>query len=269
MISSLTLAYGSHPDQRVRTWESRAACGTAVLLHGGFWREPYDASLMTPLARDLVARGWTVANVEYRRVAVELPVGYPAIFEDVRSALHALASWFSAGLVKPLVLIGHSAGGQLALWAAADRAHALACGERDAPSIDGVVAQAGVVDLHEAARAELGRDATQALLGGEPSEYPERYRHACPRCRLPLGVPQLLVHGTNDEHVPWEMSERYAASATDSGDPVTTVLLDGAGHFDHLDPTHSAWLEVVEWLNARSQRERMGAGALADGSARR
>lgn len=245
-MTQQTLRYGPHRDQVVVVdAPAGRSRGTVALLHGGFWREQYGAELMTPLADDLVERGWTAANVEYRRVGQVTP-GFPALLADVAAGLDALA-----GRDGPLVTVGHSAGGQLSLWAAARRRlpHG-APGASPRARVTHAVAQAGVVDLVSAAHAGLGRSAVQLLLGGEPSAVPERYALASPNARLPLGVPQLLVHGERDASVPAALSERYAADADAAGDPVQLVLLPGAGHFEHLDPASPAWAAVTSWLDA-------------------
>lgn len=206
---------------------------TIILIHGGFWRARYDRSLMAPLARDLAGRGWNVANIEYRGLGNG--GGWPATFDDVLAAIDGALAGTGAGAVA----IGHSAGGQLALWAAAER------------PLAGVVAQAAVSDLHEAHRRDMSRGAVDEFLGGSPDEVPERYAAASPACRLPLHAPQLLVHGDADEDVPVELSRDYAAAATRAGDPVTYVELRGDGHYEHLDPATTAWRTVIDWLGDR------------------
>ena len=243
------LSYGPHPDQWIDVGRpSGTARGTAALVHGGFWRAAYDASLMLPLASDLLRRGWVAANVEYRRPGRETEAGWPAVLADVAGAFDALGMLASA---QPLVAIGHSAGGQLALWAAA-RAGLPDGAPGAVPRVvpGHVVAQAGVLDLEAAADERLGRDAARLLLGGGPDRVADRYALASPIRRLPLGADQLIVHGVDDPHVPCEMSRRYAEAARRAGDSVTLVELDGVGHFEHLDPGHRAWGSVVSYLDA-------------------
>jgi len=219
-------SYGEHPDQHVDVYAPTDARRAVVaVLHGGFWRAPYAADLMDPLCVDLAARGYEAWNVEYRRIGAD--GGWPMTFDDVRAAV--------SGVEEPLVTLGHSAGGQLALWLAAERGAALA------------VAQAGVVDLVEAWRLGLSRRAPEALLGGSPDEVPERYGFASPAARLPLGVPQLLVHGRRDDTVPAEMSRAYTEQARRIGDDVELVETD-EGHFECLDPTSESWSAIVERL---------------------
>jgi pimeloyl-ACP methyl ester carboxylesterase len=207
--------YGDEPDQVVE--ESGPQDGPAcLLLHGGFWRAQYDRSLMDGLAADLAGRGWRVLNAEYRRGGAP----WRTTFEDVLAAI-ALAG-------DRALAVGHSAGGHLALLAAAHR------------PLAGVVSQAGVADLAEADRLNLGAGATRAFGGGEPDADP--IRHA------PTGVPTLLVHGAEDELVPPSLSERYAAAA---GEEAELDLRPGEGHFEHIDPSSGAWQRVVAWLEER------------------
>jgi acetyl esterase/lipase len=218
--------YGSHPDQHVQVFEAQAARrGTVTVFHGGFWRAPYARDLMEALCRDLARHGYEAWNVEYRRLGSG--GGWPQTFEDVSAA--------AAGAPRPLVTLGHSAGGQLALWLAAEAGAALA------------ISQAGVVDLEEASRLGLSNDAAAELLGGSPEQVPERYAAASPAARLPLGIPQLLVHGTRDDIVPASMSRAYRDRAVAAGDEVELVETD-EGHMDCLDPRSESWAAILERL---------------------
>jgi len=198
-----------------------------VVFHGGFWRARYEADLMDALCRDLAARDYEAWNVEYRRLGAA--GGWPATFEDAARVVERARE---RGL--PLVTLGHSAGGHLALWAGASGATL-------------AVSQAGVADLAEAWRLGLSRNAAGELLGGSPDEVPERYAQASPAERLPLGVPQLLVHGRRDDTVPAEMSRAYAEQARRTGDVVELVETD-EGHFECLDPSSESWAAIVERL---------------------
>ena len=220
----MTRRYGPHPDQVVDVYEASGTRRAVVaVIHGGFWRARYERDLMEPLCRDLAARGYEAWNVEYRRLGAG--GGWPATFEDVRAAV--------ADAGSPFVTVGHSAGGHLALWLAAERGATLA------------VAQAGVVDLNEAWRLGLSANVTAELLGGSPRDVPERYAAASPAARLPLGVAQLLVHGRRDDTVPVEMSRAYAQRAREAGDDVELVETD-EGHFECLDPSSASWAAILE-----------------------
>jgi acetyl esterase/lipase len=212
----------------------------AVLLHGGFWREQHSLELDDGLARDLAERGWAAWNVEYRRVGEVSGGGYPVTLEDVAAAIDFLETLDAPLDLARVVAIGHSAGGQLALWAAARRDAAV--------PLAGVVAQAGVTDLRAAERDPDGEEAIARFVGGYAADVPERYADASPIERLPIGVPQLLVHGTEDVRVPADTSRRYAEAARAAGDEVELVLRPGEDHFVHLDPGGGAWADVLRFI---------------------
>jgi acetyl esterase/lipase len=202
-----------------------------VLLHGGFWRQAYDRRHTRPMAAALAADGFVVATPEYRRVGGA--GGWPATADDVDAAVGAVPALLEGLGVATvgLTLLGHSAGGHLALWLAG-RPHA----------VDRVVGLAPVGDLRAAARAGLGRGATQAFLGGEPEEVPERYDAADPAVLLGTrpACDLVLVHGTDDENVPLSNSAGLAARHPF----VDLRVVDGADHFDVIDPTSAAWSVV-------------------------
>jgi acetyl esterase/lipase len=235
---------------------------TVVLIHGGFWRNQHGLSLMTGLAVDLVARGFAAWNIEYRRVG-DPGGGWPETLLDVARAadyVRVLASTSDLDLQR-VVALGHSAGGQLALWLAA-RPHLavdgpLASARLGAPEEDGgglrmagAISLAGVADMELGWRLNLGDGAVAALLGGGPEDVHERYAAASPAALLPLGVPQVLVHGTADDRVPFQVSQVYAEAARAAGDPVTLIKLPDVDHFALIDRHSAAWARTVETLQA-------------------
>ncbi len=222
------MQYGPHADHVIDVREAADPRAVVVVFHGGFWRARYGPDLMEELCDDLAARGYVAWNVEYRRIGSG--GGWPATFEDVESATRRARE---TGLT--LVTLGHSAGGHLAVWAGAR------CGATLA------VSQAGVLDLEDAWWRGLSSCAAGELLGGAPDEVPERYAAASPAAQLPLGVPQLLVHGRRDDTVPVEMSRAYVVRARDAGDQVELVETD-EGHFECLDPESASWAAIVERL---------------------
>jgi pimeloyl-ACP methyl ester carboxylesterase len=210
--------YGDHASQFCELYEVDEPEGVAVLVHGGFWRARYGLELERALADDLVGRGWAVWNVEYRRLGGG--GGWPETYDDVRAAIEALPV-----AAERVVAIGHSAGGHLAVRAAAD------------VPLSGVVAQAGALDLYELWRLGTSDHVVRRFLGGSPSEVPGRYEAATPR---PPGVPLLLVHGTLDEDVPVEISRDFGGGEL--------VEIADEGHMEHLDPQSKCWRAVTEWL---------------------
>lgn len=190
---------------------------------------------MHPLCRDLAASGWAAWNLEYRRLGFLTGGGWPATFDDVAAGIDHLADVPSLDLER-VVAVGHSAGGHLALWAASR--------ERSRVPLTHVVAQAAVSDLREAARLGLSGGVAARLVGGRA----DRYGLASPIERLPLGVPQLLVHGEEDGIVPVAMSLSYYEAAVAAQDLAELVVLPDTGHFEHLDPSSEAWAAVRAWL---------------------
>jgi acetyl esterase/lipase len=199
-----------------------------VVVHGGFWRPHRSLDMTTPLAEELARRGWTVWNVEYRRVGQG---GWRETLDDCAAAVDGLAE-----RSRHVLLLGHSAGGHLAVWAA---------GRTDsAVRVKGAVSVGGVLDLERAARAGTGNDAVSGFLGGAPEEVPDRYRAADPMRRLPTGVPVRCVHSRQDERVPFEQSAGYVEAARRSGDDAELVEVDGS-HVDGIDPRTPAGQRVV------------------------
>ncbi|WP_375503585.1 alpha/beta hydrolase family protein [uncultured Jatrophihabitans sp.] len=220
--------------------------GTVVIVHGGFWRAQYGLALGRPLARDLAERGYVVWNLEYRRVGDG--GGWPATFDDIARGVDHLSTL--AVDTAQVVAVGHSAGGQLAVWAAG-RPTLPAGSPGAAPTVrlTGAVSQAGVLDLTVAENTGVGAGAVADLIGGTPAKVPERYRLADPIQRLPLAVPVLCVHARGDENVPFAQSTAYVAAAQAAGDKA--ALHEVAGdHFTLIDPTTPAWAVVRDALPA-------------------
>ena len=180
--------------------------GVAVLIHGGFWRDRYDLTLMEPLAADLVARGWTAWNIEYRRLGSG--GGVPETLDDVAAAIDHLAELGLAG--GRVVAIGHSAGGHLAAWAASR--------EDARVPLTGYVSQAGVLDTSAPASSGCPTASRSTSCAASPIE------------RLPPAVPGLLVHGSRDDIVPLEISEAFAAAR-----PARSSPSFDEDHFGHLE----------------------------------
>jgi len=230
--------YGDDPSQFVDiAVPSADSVGVVVSYHGGYWRAKYGLDLHDPILGHCVAQGWTVVNVEYRRVEP----GGPGVWDEMSSDVIAAAELARQTSTGPLVALGHSAGGHLALWLAAQRR----------PPIDAVVALAPVTNLFLTDDLQLSDHATAQLFGTPAHGAPERYREASPIHLLPLGVPQLVVHGPRDEAVPYETAVEYVEAATQLGDDVTFVNPDAINHLDVIDPTHPVWREVDTFLDAQ------------------
>ncbi|QMU74910.1 alpha/beta hydrolase [Streptacidiphilus sp. PB12-B1b] len=252
----LTTAYGPLPEQVVDLRLPDAPARTlVVLVHGGFWRAAYDRTHTGPLADALARAGFAVAVPEYRRM--DSPGGgWPGTFDDVAAFTDALDPQAPDGIcarhgLRPerTVLVGHSAGGHLALWAAGR--HRLPEGSpwRTGRRPDRVVPLAGCVSLALCDALGLDDGAAAGLLGGGAAELPDRYALADPAALLPLGVPVTLLHGVEDVTVPPEVSRDYAARAGRAGDPVELVELPALEHFALIDPDSAAWPTLLAAIN--------------------
>ncbi|WJV47280.1 alpha/beta hydrolase [Streptomyces flavofungini] len=271
-----TAAYGAHADQVIDFYAPRGGADRAaplvVVLHGGAWRAPYDRAHVSPFADFLARRGFAVASVEYRRGASgglvpaqggAGPVAgrWPDTLDDVAAALDALPGLVRTALpgADPhrVVVTGHSAGGHLALWAAAR--HVLPQESpwhlaRPAP-LRGVVALAPIGDLRVAddlgvcsgaVRQFLGVAASGAGAGGAEALFEERLAHADPAVLLPTGIATTVVQGRTDIVVPQVVSEAYADAAAKAGEVVGLTLLEDVGHFPLIDPAADACAVVAE-----------------------
>jgi acetyl esterase/lipase len=210
--------YGPLPDQHATL---RGEGPTVVVIHGGFWRARYTAPLMDPICDALAALGFAAWNVEYRRVGAG--GGYPETLDDVAAACRAAPD--------PVLAIGHSAGGHLALWAAAEGL------------VPAAISLAGVCDLAGAARQGVGNGAVLDLMGGGPDDLPDAYARADPLQRLPFPAEVTLVHGADDDIVPLAQSRAFAAA---SG--CRLIELPGTGHFEVIDPHSEAWARIADTL---------------------
>jgi acetyl esterase/lipase len=240
--------YGDHPSQVGELFfpEEADAPPVCIVLHGGYWRERYDRSLMEELCLDLASHGWAAWNLEYRRVGGG--GGWPETLADVAAGVDILPEVDAPLDLACVTAVGHSAGGHLALWAAARPTLAAGTpGSDPGVRIAAVVSQAGVADLRLAAELSPSAEPTRALLG-DPEGDPDAYEHASPRARVPLRVPQLLLHGSRDDVVSPRIAESYAEAAVAAGDPCQLVVLPDTGHFEHIDASSSAWRTARDWL---------------------
>ena len=227
------IRYGDEPEQDVEAWlPSSPADAEAMvfLVHGGCWLEAYDRSHLHPLATALSERGYVVLLPEYRRVG-QPGGGWPGTFKDIARAVDAIADLpLADGDPESTVLVGHSAGGHLALWAAArDR---IGPGEilyREKPFMPrAVIGLAAITDLDAYARGDNScQRVTPELMGGGPDERPGRYAQASP-ATLGASIPTFLLQGGEDAIVPAGQARALAGA--------TPRLIEGAGHFDLIHP---------------------------------
>lgn len=247
------IAYGTDSSQY---GELRVPAGTGphplvILIHGGCFKAAYaSAHYFGAMADALKADGIATWNIEYRRLG-EAGSGWPGTYLDVGRAVdhvRALADEYHLDLGR-VVVVGHSAGGHLAMWTAARRrlTKASALFVADPLLVRGVMDLAGPVDMtanipgYEA----LCRDTViTSLLGGTPAAVPEHYAQASAIKLLPLGIPQVLVLGSHEDFVPLPFVDSYVRAATEAGDPVRRILIPGAGHFEIASPLSFTWPTV-------------------------
>jgi acetyl esterase/lipase len=279
-----TIAYGPEPSQVGELYlpPNPGPHPVVVLVHGGYFTAMFDRRQLTRLADDLVAGGYAVWNIEYRRIG-EPGGGWPGTLQDVADAIDAVADLDPALDTDQVIVVGHSAGGHLAVWTA----HRAALPE-GAPGANpritpvGAVSLAGILDLTAADATRLGSELSdpdaepprgappaarpevwpavaadaregvvRLLLGGRSADVPDRYAVASPKELPASGVPLLIIHGAADEVVSPTYSRSYADAAIANGADVRYVEPPGTDHFDVIDPDGAAWTAVRTWLGER------------------
>jgi acetyl esterase/lipase len=243
------VAYGSDPNQFLElrfptSFTAKKNDGSLfpvlINIHGGFWRARYGLDHAGHLCAALTRQGLVTANLEYRRVGNE-GGAWPGTFADIRSAYGFLLQNAKEYRIDPrrVVVMGHSAGGQLALCLAAHE-----------PGVMRVVSLAGVVDLERAYQLHLSNDAVVEFLRGTPREVPDHYREADPMQLNLTQARQWLIHGSSDDTVPSSFSRDYVAAKQkrtgQQKEDATLLEIPDAGHFDLIDPRTSAWKRVEE-----------------------
>jgi acetyl esterase/lipase len=232
------IRYGSAEPQfgDLRIPKDKGPHPVVMNIHGGFWRNKYDLTHAGHLCAALTSKGIATWNLEYRRVGDE-GGGWPGTFEDIVNGyrfVSELAKRYNFALDR-LAVMGHSAGGQLALCLAAHET-----------SIQRVFSLAGVVDLRRGWELHLSSNAVAEFLGGPPTQVSEHYKEADP---MELSIPkvdQWIIHGTDDDTVPVEFARTYEREKKKGREDVHLLEISKAGHFDLIDPRSAAWTKVEE-----------------------
>ena len=230
----LTLAYGDEADQvaDIRYGARGSELPLVVLIHGGFWKPEYDRVHVAAMSNALAEAGWTTLTLEYRRVS-----GEPDLtLHDMATAFEVLPDRVERHNDQVL-LIGHSAGGHLALWVAAQSANL-----HSHVRLQGVLALAPAADLQMAHAMNLGDAAVHRFLGEVPLNRPD----VNPMCLPAPSVAVTIVQGGEDEIVPPAIAKSYCAAFPNT----RLVQLSGSGHFALIDPASAAWETVLRELKS-------------------
>ena len=247
------IRYGSDSLQfaDLRLPKGKAPFPVAVVIHGGCWMKFADLQNTAPMSDALRHAGLATWNIEYRRV--DNPGGgWPGTFHDVAAAvdyLKTIAKKYKLDL-NQVIVIGHSAGGHLALWVAAR--HRL---PKNSPlfveqplQVRGAISLGGPGNLQSFLPVQeevCGDVPITKLVGGLPNAVAQRYRDASPAELLPLGIEQILITGTKDMFVPPKYGREYGAAAQKSGDRIELIEIENAAHFEVIAPNSTAWPIVI------------------------
>lgn len=255
LAADLRIAYGPDALQFGELWLPRrqGRHPVIVLIHGGCWRADLPGlELMDYMAADLRDRGYAVWNLEYRRIG-HPGGGYPGTFQDIAAGLDHLRTVAAEHPLdlRRVAVSGHSAGGHLALWSAArDRLPSDSPLHTRRPlPIRGVVSLAGIADL--ASYRDDGPDACggpttiDGLIGVQQPGARDVFRDTSPPALLPLGDRQIVISGALDAIVPPRFGQAYSTAAAAQGDQARSIVLEGAGHFEVIDPTSTVWPAIV------------------------
>lgn len=246
------MRYGNDPNHfaEIRFPNGKGPFPLLFVVHGGFWQSVYNLSHIGHLCAALTSKGIITCNIEYRRIG-NPGGGWPGTFQDISLATHKIVQTTSSDPRfdhARTAILGHSAGGHLALWLAG--CHRISKGSPihidEKQAVTKAISLAGVSDLRLAWKQKLGHGIVTRLMRGTPNEYPEKYDAGSPIELLPTGAIQALVHGSNDDIVPISQSEAYVEKAERLGDWPTFVKLNGTGHFELIDPESDAWPAVVK-----------------------
>jgi acetyl esterase/lipase len=245
------IRYGTDPNQfsELRFPNGKGPFPLLFVVHGGFWQSVYDLSHIGHLCAAFTGQGIITCNIEYRRIG-NPGGGWPGTFQDISLATRNILQTMSQDpRFDPTrtAIIGHSAGGHLALWLVGSNRISKGSplhGDKT-QVVNNAVSLAGVSDLASAWRQRLGHGIVTRLMGGTPEEYPDRYAAGSPIELLPTGARQVLVHGAADDTVPVSQSESFVQRAEKLGDRPTLVKLDRIGHYELIDPESEAWPSVA------------------------
>ncbi len=251
-------SYGPESDHFGDLWlpEVDGPHPVVVNLHGGAWRERFGIQREDRRIIDLTQRGFACWNIEFRRSSPGKGA-WPDLFQDVAAGidyLEELAPQHGLDLER-VVFMGYSSGGHLSLWAASERPMPEGV-QRPRIRPKGIVDLAGPVDLADRDRRHLADDAVAELFFGTP-DYQRFFGDTSPIELVPIGVPQLLVHGELDERTPLDQMMHYVETARAAGDPLTVLILPGISHFQFPNTESPVWHYIAAWIKDAVEGRRL------------
>lgn len=235
----LKFVYGKHAEHQYNLfWRAQGtAKGVVAFVHGGCWLDMFDIRHSNPLSTALAQAGYHVWSIEYRRTGSGGE--WPNALEDVKAGLSNITKLSKHGVNLSVVnLLGHSAGGHLALLSAADAERILP----DSIRLN-TLGLAAIVDI---AAYSKGRNscqtATSAFMNGSLNDKPLAYYFANPknfRFQYHSGNKVTLLHGGMDSIVPLQQAQHQ---------DIKQRVLDEAGHFDWIHPGSQAFKLILDNL---------------------
>lgn len=251
IIYPVRLSYGADLLQfgDLRVPDGDGPFPVLVIIHGGCWLSQYDLSLMDEMAEDLTARGYATWNLEYRRTE-DQGGGWPGTFLDVANGLNYIKNLAKGYPIdeSKVVVMGHSAGGHLALWLGSQEQlpEENELKIKNLLKITGIISLAGITDLESYDAPSGCGSNVRKLMGGPISEFPNRYAIASPINLIPLEIPQILITGKDDNIVSVDHIAPYYNQALSVGDPIRLITIPDAGHFEVITPGSVAWPHIVQ-----------------------
>jgi acetyl esterase/lipase len=254
-----TLSYGDDPAQigELRLPSGAGPFPVVILVHGGCWRAPFaDLREMGPIGDRLKEDGIATWNIEYRRLP-QPGSGWPGTYLDIANGvdhLRTLAAEYRLDLDR-VVIVGHSAGGHLAMWAASRSRVAPDSAVLTADPLKplGVINLAGTMDMSvniENMETSCQAPVVHEMLGGGEADAPDRYRDASAFKLLPIGVRQVVVLGEHETFIPRPLAEAHVEAAKAAGDEAALLIAPAVGHFEIAAPSTSAWPMVHDSILA-------------------
>ena len=260
---SARVAYGSAPSQFVEVFlpPGPGPFPLAIFMHGGCYITS-DANIagMRRTYAELAKRGVAVWGVEYRRV--DEPGGaYPGMFQDVAAAVDlaaAQAGQFHFDLSR-VALVGHSAGGHLALWASergsiAASSPLYAAHPLRAKVVIAIAGPGDIAPLRSVSDQVCGPGVFDGVVGKASATRPDVFSDTSPAALLPIEAPMVLFAGAADDVVPPQFVQVFAKEAKDAGDDVTVEVLPGADHIDLIRPGNPAWEHIADVIAQKTAR---------------